>query len=722
MRRFLPILALGALLAGPAAAQTSAQVQRAIDRGITYLKSSQRPDGSWPYGHYTAGGTALATYAMLLAGVPETDHALARAIRYLRSQPLRYTYSVGLQALALAEADPQAHLLRIKACSDWLLAAQLDNGMWSYQQRGRGGVGDNSNTQFAILGLWAAERAGIAIDAAVWKKITDYWHTTQDGNGGWSYRGTAREAPRFSMTAAGVGSLLIANHQFLQPGEDCGEILVDKSVLGGLAWLEANTRGRVPANLYDLYALERVGMLSNQSIVAGVDWYPEGCQQLLRGQRADGSWTQYTREVGTALALLFLAKGRAPLVVSKLRLGADEESRVGEVEKLVGFASALFGRKMTWQSVEWDTPVQRMLIAPILFLNHHEEIDFTEGQIQTLRRYVDNGGTLVANSCCEEFDASFRGAMERAFPGRGMNRLADAHPLYSIEYAINERKHRFLEGISWNCRLSVIYSPKDLSYGWSTGRDRKGLPGDTALQIGINILRYLVDRGQNLDRLRQVVLKEGGRIEGGERAAIPTGAFVPGLVVHGGDFNPDPPVGQIFLERLRDRLPVRTSSDWVPVTLDSKDLFNHPFLILKGHQSFEFVQAEVDRLEKHLEAGGFLYMECCCGSEDFDASARALVGHLFDDRELAPIPAEHELWRAWDRPLGDVEFTPLAGRPPGPPPFEGVELADRLAVVYSPLAVGCAIADHDRTQCCGIADEETALAIYERLVAYALGR
>ena len=42
-------------------------------------------------------------------------------------------------------------------------------GAWTYHE-GRGGVGDNSNTQYALLGLNAAAEAGVAIPAEVWQR------------------------------------------------------------------------------------------------------------------------------------------------------------------------------------------------------------------------------------------------------------------------------------------------------------------------------------------------------------------------------------------------------------------------------------------------------------------------------------------------------------------------------------------------------------------------
>ncbi|HMC89288.1 MAG TPA: hypothetical protein VKI17_07055, partial [Gemmataceae bacterium] len=49
-----------------------------------------------------------------------------------------------------------------------------------------GGGGDNSNTQFAIIALWAARRQGVPVDKALANAATRF-RTTQHPDGGWGY-------------------------------------------------------------------------------------------------------------------------------------------------------------------------------------------------------------------------------------------------------------------------------------------------------------------------------------------------------------------------------------------------------------------------------------------------------------------------------------------------------------------------------------------------------
>ncbi len=65
-----------------------------------------------------------------------------------------------------------------------------------------------------MLGLWEAENVGVDIPPSVWDRAADWYMSVQSGSGSWNYH---RDDPTFpetlSMTAAGVGSLLICQRQ-----------------------------------------------------------------------------------------------------------------------------------------------------------------------------------------------------------------------------------------------------------------------------------------------------------------------------------------------------------------------------------------------------------------------------------------------------------------------------------------------------------------------------
>ena len=203
----------GALVGSLRAEVTAEQVRQAIDRGVNYLVTQQRHDGSWnDYMTYPGGTTALCTLALLNSGVEPSDEKIQRALAYLRQLPPTQTYVVSLQTMVFARAEPDKDQSLIGRNVRWLEAAQVTRGprkgSWSYQG-GDGRDGDNSNSQFALLAMHEAERVGVPASDRTWNLAQKYWENCQSPDGSWGYP-SAGGPPTGSMTCAGITSLVIA--------------------------------------------------------------------------------------------------------------------------------------------------------------------------------------------------------------------------------------------------------------------------------------------------------------------------------------------------------------------------------------------------------------------------------------------------------------------------------------------------------------------------------
>ena len=265
MPRWLLIIALLPLfLSGqrlPAQELTPEMVRRSIDMGVEYLKKEQHPrNGDWTeYTFHSGGVTALCTLALINSGVKKNDPAVQKALVSLRDigLPRGSTYATSMQTMAFAAADPERDRLLIERNARYLEAIQIRDGP------GKGGWGyadgsvtaDNSNSQFALLALYEAERSGVKVNDQTWRLAMKYWMACQDQtNGFWRYQSSGYP-PTGSMTCAGIASMIIASDT-LNVGEAvvrgntvscCGEREAEQlkeadSIAKGFGWLDRWTR------------------------------------------------------------------------------------------------------------------------------------------------------------------------------------------------------------------------------------------------------------------------------------------------------------------------------------------------------------------------------------------------------------------------------------------------------------------------------------------------
>jgi hypothetical protein len=257
-------------------------------------------------------------------------------------------YNAALGAMALAKLDRAGYQWKLVSQAQFLLDNQCENGQWGYgspidparvpgdwvawkgapygakyppgikpgapksgrrivvPQRARiSKVGDNSNAQYAALGLRACAEADLVLDPRCLRDALRWWESDQNRDGGWGYSRGEDDAARATMTAGGVGSLVIYRWMLHQPWAD------EAHVKKGMEWLDTNVRGRLPKwHIYYLYGEERIGMLYGTDRIGSRDWYDEGAAWLLKNQAANGSWRNV---VDSCFAILFLRRATAPL-------------------------------------------------------------------------------------------------------------------------------------------------------------------------------------------------------------------------------------------------------------------------------------------------------------------------------------------------------------------------------------------------------------------------
>jgi len=785
---------------------TAAAVDDSIKRGVEYLLSRQdRASGSWAeYKGEPGGLTALITLSLLNSGVPKDNEQIKTALEYLEKMPdPQQTYSTSLQIMVFCQANPKQFELKIARLAAWLEGHQIKEagndtkGGWSY--RSTSARADNSNTQFAMLALHEAERAGVKVSDQTWQLALNYW--TQPGmqhpNGGFGYeRG---HPPSGSMTCAAIASLIIA-YDRLSHGEAriendriqcCGNqdsrepldnalkwmanhFSVDRNPSAGIGPLRAG--GSPNWLLYYLYGLERVGRMSGQRFIGDHDWYREGCEKLLKHQKEllNGSWVgdgiiENDPLVATPLALLFLSKGRRPVVIGKLKHQPDNiggsldwNHHARAIQNLTMRIEKDWRRDLSWQTIDLNLKrpeldaagketgqtvgisAAELLEAPVLFLSGENDLVLTPEQKKSLKTYVESGGFIFAEACSGNgcngaaFDSDFRALMKELFPDSELRKLPPDHAVWYAQEKVDPNHlpkdpEFWLWGLDACCRTSVIYCPRSLSCYWelapayreSSQPDAIRKQIDCVTAIGVNVVSYATARElkSKLDRPQVAVSNPGGK--------TPRGALVVAKLAHGGGDDDAPSALNNLLAVMEQQLAMRVDYERRKVALTDEKLFTFPLLFAHGRRAFSFSPAERKALKDYLDRGGFLLADSICASKEFADSVRAELKKIYPDASFTRIPPSHEMFteelggfRLQTVTLRDPQIRddkdPLIAKPTQTTPLlEGLEVNGRIAVVLSPYDLSCALEKGVSLECKGYITADAA-RIGANVLLYAL--
>ncbi len=790
-RRFklasVPLCALALLLQLPTSARgevTAEQVQDAIDAGKKYLLRQQRADGSWAVGGgWDLGVTSLTVLALLNAGVEIDDPQMAKSLQYLRSvqKPTR-TYEISLMIMALAQArDGKRDFNLILQLVERLERMQIrrgeGSGSWSYGDGQRGfnnSTGDHSNCQYAVLGLWYAQEYGVPVELETWRRIRTHWLNTQCADGGWDYS-LGRSSSSGSMTVAGIATMVIANsmlHDDDEVDEDGNPICCaaeeeddyQKSLNRGIDWLSkffaVGTNPRT-ANwqLYYLYGLERAGRLSARRFFGDHDWYREGADYLVRRQANFGGYWKGAGHmegpvVATDFALLFLSKGLAPVLINKLKYGPrdkrgrlrkdenDWDNHHDDVNNLTKYISGLdkWPKLLTWQQVDSKAAtVADLRQAPLLFISGQYGYSFTDAEAAKLKEYVNQGGTIFAEACCdgEGFEKSFRDLIERMYPdGEGkLVRLPPEHEVYRSEYLLDYDTVE-LWGVELGCRTGIFFTPQDVSCLWDKWQQRppENRPASLATmiikatQVGVNVVAYATGR----ELLKKLEQTESFAVEGRDDE-IKRGRLQVAKIRHTGSWNTAPTALRNLIFAMNEKIGMVASTKQRDLVVVDDNIFKYPLVYMHGRHRFEFNRQEQENLRKYLDRGGFLFADACCGSPQFDESFRELMKEMYPDQPLKRLPIDHEIFSP---DFGGFDIRKVRRRLPESantkvtlktnvhqvePLLEAIEVDGRVVAVYSKFDISCALERQSSVACAGYVHED-AVRIAMNIVLYSVAQ
>jgi hypothetical protein len=688
----------------------------------------ERPEQSSQWG----GLTSIATFALLEAGEETKDPRIAKATSFLQAGNITGTYALGLHAQVWNSmpviAQKEFHASVVKDAGILLKGLRQTGearGLYHYTPDDAGW--DNSCSQFGVLGMWACSQLGYEVPNKYWKDVEDAWIRHQDKSGGWTYGpnpfgagmgppgagpngappgagpgGPPRPGPggrrgggpnfgvSLSMTAAGVATLFITqDYLHGDAGADCKGNFRNPNIDAGLKWIVDHYSNLASDRhyYYTLFGISRIGLASGLKYLGDKDWYADGAAALLASQQPDGSWDQSVSD--TAFALLFLARGQAPVMMNKLQYDlADAKGnqtqgpwneRPRDAANLARWTGRNIEHGLKWQIVNLSVSSADLHEAPVLYISGSKALSFTAAQLQTLRNFAEEGGLILGNADCAKsaFPRSFEKLGNALFPKYEFRDLPGDHPIFANEQYSAAKWHTKpkVRGLSNGVReLMVLIPDADPSRAWQ-GRNEK--IREESYQLGANIFLYSVDKKNLLKRGETYLVKEDPKIQTQKSIAVAR------LIV--GE-NPDPePAGW---RRLAAIMHNRQLAVVVSQTkCDGDALKGFQLAHFTGTTRFELDDTQRAALKAFVQGGGTLVIDAAGGSAEFADSAEAELASLFPGQLKALAPESAVFGDPQTKKTATVEYRAFAKRvlPADTklPRLKTVEINGRNAVFFS---------------------------------------
>jgi len=144
--------------------------------------------------------------------------------------------------------------------------------------------------------------------------------------------------------------------------------------------------------------------------------------------------------------------------------------------------------------------------VPYVYMTGHGNVHWSDRDLATLRRYLQQGGFLHADDNYG-MDASIRRELARLFPDHPLVEVPLDHPIYHLVYDfpkgmpkihVHYGKPAQGFGIFLDGHLVVFYSyQSDLGDGWEDPQVHHDRPEkrEAALKMGVNLFAYAVGYG-----------------------------------------------------------------------------------------------------------------------------------------------------------------------------------------------------------------------------------
>jgi hypothetical protein len=564
------------------------------------------------------------------------------------------TYSRSLRASALAIYNRAEDREALEADLSWLLRAQED-GAYRYDDvfirksqinskkpppasppgvHSPGEIDwDNSNSQYGLIGVWNCAEAATAVPLKYWQDVESHWVNCQAPDGTWSYKGNTGGS--WAMTMAGITALSVCRDFMNEPAPGAKMAQRSAALTKALHWFESgNNAVAVDGQYgYSLYGLERAAFASGLMFAGAHDIYRELAPQVLKEQHSNGAFRSdsgHDAIVETSFALLFLARGRNPVMLNKLRYDGDWNNHQRDASNLTRYATYAMERPVNWQVVSLLQPWSQWMQSPILYISGDTPPSFGPADLERLKNFVDNGGLIVthADNGSEAFNAFVTDLAAKLFPKYEMTNVPDNDDLFTLQFNI-PLPHPRLRAVSNGSRRLLIHSTEDIAGRWQANNPKQN---QTAFEMGLNLFIYATGKAELRTKTDSPYIPPP--TEG-------PGRYVPfARVQYTGNWDPEPAAFQRFARYFW--WDVGWTLQVENVAAADLKFEDYPIAHLTGTSTDRLSDNEVLALRTFVRDGGTLIIDCCGGQRRFDESIKQIwlpaicpgaSPHILDDTD-----------------------------------------------------------------------------------------
>jgi len=393
-----------------------------------------------------------------------------------------------------------------------------------------------------------------------------------------------------------------------------------------------------------------VGLASGFKFFGTHDWYREMARVAVDRQRGGAWFGSYGVDVDTAYHLLFLARGRHPILMNKLRFEGSWANRPRDVANLAKVGSKELERPLNWQVVPITRDWTDWTDSPILYISSHIPLKFTDDQVEKLRKFVESGGMLFTQADGNGVAANkaFEDLAKRVFPVYEMRDLPESHDIYTILFKPNPKpKMRY---VSNGVRVLMVHSPTDISAAWQLRQEKTKR---NLYEFGLNLFLYATGKADLRNRLASAVIPAQGAPGGGVLRVA--------RLKYAGAWDPEPMAWERMSRQFQRETDVGVNVSTVELDkLDSEVGGTTPVNVAHwtGTASHTMTAGEVAAAQKFVEAGGVLLVEAAGGNADFAESAKLGIARITTE-SLSPLPLKHPMLTGAGQAAAEDLSTPV---------------------------------------------------------------